>query len=148
MRRTPPPRPPWRCIWGVSRSVLADAIPSFPGLPHRQQRVAVVDGVPYVDDSKATNADSAARALGCYRRIVWIAGGVSKAGGIAPLAPFFPRLAHTLLIGRDGPALAAQLGDAPHEVVETLERAVPRRPRRRRPHRGGCGAVVARLRLV
>ena len=75
--------------FGIGRGALAAGIRSFPGLPHRQQHVATVDGIPYVDDSKATNADAAARALGCYGRIVWIAGGVSKAGGVAPLAPFF-----------------------------------------------------------
>ena len=75
---------------GVGRSVIAAGIRSFPGLPHRQQVVAMVDGIRYVDDSKATNADAAAKALGCYDRIVWIAGGVSKAGGIAPLAEYFP----------------------------------------------------------
>ena len=110
---------------GVDRAVIADGIRSFPGLPHRQQVVATVDGIRYVDDSKATNADAAAKALGCYDRIVWIAGGVSKAGGIAPLAEFFPRIAHALLIGRDGPALAADLGSVPHELSGTLEQAVP-----------------------
>ena len=111
--------------FGVPRGAIAGAIASFPGLPHRQQRVAVVDGVPYVDDSKATNADAAARALGCYQRIIWIAGGVSKAGGIAPLAPLFPRIAHALLIGRDAPLLAADLGAVPHSNPGTLEDAVP-----------------------
>ena len=110
---------------GADRAVLAEAMGSFPGLPHRQQRVATIDGVPYVDDSKATNADAAARALGCYGRIIWIVGGVSKAGGIASLAPFFPRVAHALLIGQDAAALAGQLGDVPHEIAGTLEQAVP-----------------------
>ncbi len=75
---------------GVSRASDRDGHRSFPGLPHRQQRVATVDGVRYVDDSKATNADAAARALACYDRIVWIAGGIAKAGGIAPLRRCFP----------------------------------------------------------
>ncbi len=110
---------------GLDRDAIARGIRSFPGLPHRQQHVATVDGVPYVDDSKATNADAAARALGCYRRIVWIAGGISKAGGVAPLARFFPRVAHALLIGRDGAALASELGDVPCDVLGTLEQAVP-----------------------
>jgi UDP-N-acetylmuramoylalanine--D-glutamate ligase len=110
---------------GVGQTVLADAVRSFPGLPHRQRQVATVDGVPYVDDSKATNADAVARALACYNRIVWIAGGVSKAGGIASLAPYFPRIGHALLIGRDGPVLAGQLGPVPHEIAGTLEQAVP-----------------------
>ena len=109
---------------GLDRQQIAAGLRSFPGLPHRQQLVATLGGVAYVDDSKATNADAAARALGCYGRIVWIAGGVAKAGGIAPLAPFFPRIAHALLIGQDGPALASQLGAVPHDVVGTLEHAV------------------------
>jgi UDP-N-acetylmuramoylalanine--D-glutamate ligase len=111
--------------FGVSRADLARGIASFPGLPHRQQRVAVVDGVPYVDDSKATNADAAARALGCYDRIIWIAGGIAKAGGVAPLAPFFPRIAHALLIGRDAPLLAGDLAGVPHSTPGTLEEAIP-----------------------
>ncbi len=110
---------------GVPRDDVARGIVSYPGLPHRQQRVATVDGVPYVNDSKATNADAAARALGCYGKIVWIAGGMAKAGGIAPLAPFFPRITHALLIGRDAPALATDLGDTPHTIVGTLEAAMP-----------------------
>jgi UDP-N-acetylmuramoylalanine--D-glutamate ligase len=110
---------------GVSRADVAGGITSFPGLPHRQQQVATVDGVPYVDDSKATNADAAARALGCYGRIIWIAGGIAKDGGATPLAEFFPRIAHALLIGRDAPVFAADLADVPHSIVGTLEAAVP-----------------------
>ncbi len=110
---------------GVDRATLAAAIRSFPGLPHRQQLVATVDGVDYVDDSKATNADAASRALGCYDRVVWIAGGIAKDGGIAALAPLFPRVAHAVLIGRDGPALAETLAEIPHEIAGTLEQAVP-----------------------
>ncbi len=81
----------------------------------------------FVNDSKATNADAAARALGCYPRLIWIAGGIAKAGGIAPLAPFFPAVARAFLIGRDAPLLAATLAAAgvPHEIVGTLENAVP-----------------------
>ncbi len=125
---------------GVDRATLAEGISSFPGLPHRQQHVATVDGVRYVDDSKATNADAAACALGCYDRIVWIAGGISKAGGIAPLTGYFPRIAHALLIGRDGPALAAELGDVPHELAGTLEAAVP--AARAAAARTGAGIVL------
>ena len=79
-----------------------------------------------MNDSKATNADSTARALASYDRVVWIAGGIAKEGGIAPLAPFFPRIAKAFLIGRDAPAMAAMLRDAgvAHEVVGTLEAAV------------------------
>ena len=112
---------------GISRTAVARGIASFDGLPHRQQRVAIVDGISYVDDSKATNADAAARALGCYDRLVWIAGGQAKTGGIAALTPLFPRIAHAVLIGQDAPILAAQLADAgvPHTIALTLDAAVP-----------------------
>ncbi len=112
---------------GLPREAIARGIVSFAGLPHRQQRVATVDGVGYIDDSKATNADAAARALGCYDRLVWIAGGQAKAGGIAALTPLFPRIAHAVLIGQDAPLLAAQLAEAgvPHTMAPTLDAAVP-----------------------
>lgn len=112
---------------GVARGAIAEGIASYPGLPHRQEIVAEARGVVFVNDSKATNADSAARALGSYDRMVWIAGGITKEGGIAALAPFFPRIAKAFLIGRDAPALAATLREAgvAHEVVGTLEAAVP-----------------------
>ncbi|MBV8523216.1 MAG: UDP-N-acetylmuramoyl-L-alanine--D-glutamate ligase [Acetobacteraceae bacterium] len=112
---------------GIARNEIARAIPSFPGLPHRQQRVARIRGVLFINDSKATNADAAARALGCYERIAWIAGGIAKAGGIAPLAPLFPRIERALLIGQDAPALGATLAahGVPFEISATLDRAVP-----------------------
>ncbi len=112
---------------GLADDAIAHGIASFPGLPHRQQRVATVDGIAFVNDSKATNADAASRALGCYDRLVWIAGGIAKTGGIEPLAPLFPRIAHALLIGRDAPALAATLAahGVPHTIARTLDAAVP-----------------------
>ncbi len=87
---------------------------------------ARIDGILFVNDSKATNADSTARALACYDRVVWIAGGIAKAGGIEPLAPFFPRVAKAFLIGRDAPVLAATLAahGVAHREVGTLENAV------------------------
>ena len=112
---------------GVSDAAIAHGIASFPGLPHRQQKVRSIAGVDFINDSKGTNADATARALGCYDRVVWIAGGVAKAGGIAPLAPWFPRIAHAVLIGQDAPALAATLAahGVSHEIADTLEAAVP-----------------------
>jgi UDP-N-acetylmuramoylalanine--D-glutamate ligase len=112
---------------GVSRADVAAGILSYPGLPHRQQRVGEIGGISFINDSKATNADSTARALICHDRIVWIAGGMQKEGGIEPLVEYFPRIAHALLIGRDAPEFAATLAahDVPHKVVGTLEQAVP-----------------------
>jgi len=112
---------------GLPRDAIAQGIRTFPGLPHRQERIAERHGVLFVNDSKATNADSAARALATYDRVVWIAGGIAKSGGIDSLAPYFPRIARAFLIGRDAPALAATLAahGVPHEIAFTLDAAVP-----------------------
>ncbi|MCQ8277187.1 UDP-N-acetylmuramoyl-L-alanine--D-glutamate ligase [Acetobacteraceae bacterium KSS8] len=112
---------------GLTDAQIEAGIESFAGLPHRQRVVGTVGGVSFVDDSKATNADAASRALGCYDRLVWIAGGIAKSGGIDELAPFFPRVHEALLIGRDAPLLAETLSAhaVPHRVVDTLDRAVP-----------------------
>lgn len=112
---------------GLTRAEIADGLLSFGGLPHRQEAVGASGGIRFVNDSKATNADSAARALASYPRVVWIAGGTAKDGGIASLAPYFPRIAKAFLIGRDAPAFAQTLAAAgvAHEVVGTLEDAVP-----------------------
>jgi UDP-N-acetylmuramoylalanine--D-glutamate ligase len=111
---------------GVPRSALVAGLASYPGLPHRQEKVATIGGVTFVNDSKATNADSAARALACYDRVIWIAGGTAKEGGVASLHPFFPRIARALLIGRDAAILAPQLaaGGVAFDDVATLDRAV------------------------
>jgi UDP-N-acetylmuramoylalanine--D-glutamate ligase len=111
---------------GADDAAIIRGIESFPGLAHRQEIVAVHSGIPWINDSKATNADSTAWALACHERIVWIAGGTAKDGGIESLAPYFPRIAHALLIGRDAPILATTLADhdVPHSLVGTLENAV------------------------
>lgn len=112
---------------GLSDAAIAAGIATFPGLPHRQARVGTRDGITFINDSKATNADAAARALGCYDRIVWIAGGMAKPGGIAPLAEYFPRIAHVELIGRDAPQFAETLAahGVSYHMAETLDAAVP-----------------------
>jgi UDP-N-acetylmuramoylalanine--D-glutamate ligase len=112
---------------GVSEAAIAEGIASYPGLPHRQQAIAEIGGVTFIDDSKATNADSAARAMGCYDHFIWIAGGVAKAGGIASLAPYFSRVEKAFLIGQDAEAFAAALNlhNVANAVVQSLETAVP-----------------------
>nr|WP_294556556.1 UDP-N-acetylmuramoyl-L-alanine--D-glutamate ligase [uncultured Rhodopila sp.] len=113
--------------FGATDDVIAAGLVSFPGLPHRQQRIVTIDGVTFINDSKATNADAAERALVCYDRLVWIAGGMAKEGGIEPLVPLFPRIARALLIGRDADQFAATLSrhGVPFDLVGTLEAAVP-----------------------
>jgi len=114
--------------FGAPEAAIARGLASFAGLPHRQRLVGSVDGVAFVDDSKATNADAAARALGCYERLVWIAGGIAKAGGIESLAPLFGRIAEALLVGRDAALLADTLRrhGVAHRIAGDLDQAVPR----------------------
>ena len=118
--------------WAVARALglgprqIEAGLRSFPGLPHRLERVAERDGVAFVNDSKATNADAAEKALLAFERVRWIAGGVPKAGGIAPLAPLFGRVAKAYLIGQAADEFAAQLGETPHEIAGDLATAVAR----------------------
>ncbi len=98
------------CRWlGIAREKIVEGLKSYPGLPHRQERVASVGDVTYINDSKATNADAAARALSSYRNIYWIAGGQAKEGGVAPLASYFERIRHAFLIGEASDLFAGQL---------------------------------------
>ncbi len=110
---------------GVAPASIAAAMKSFPGLAHRMQQVGRVGAIPFINDSKATNADAAEKALASFENIYWIAGGIAKAGGIAPLRPLFPRVARAYLIGQAAQSFAETIGAAmPVEQCGTLENAV------------------------
>ena len=110
---------------GYLREKILSAFESFPGLAHRMEIVAERDGVRFVNDSKATNADAASKALAAYDNIYWIAGGKPKEGGISSLANLFPRVRKAYLIGEAAEDFAATLGDTvAHEICGTLDRAV------------------------
>ena len=110
---------------GIDTAAIIAGLVSFTGLAHRQELIATIDGVAYVNDSKATNADAAAKALACYDAIYWIAGGLAKEGGITSLAPFFPRIRHAFLIGKATEEFAATLeGRAPLSRCGELGRAL------------------------
>ena len=109
---------------GLGPKAIEAAFHSFAGLPHRSQLIAERGGVRYVNDSKATNVDSAARALQAFPRIRWIVGGLGKDGGIAALAPHLGSVAKAYLIGHSARDFALQLGNTPHEISETMARAV------------------------
>ncbi|HHX91342.1 MAG TPA: UDP-N-acetylmuramoyl-L-alanine--D-glutamate ligase [Paracoccus sp.] len=111
---------------GLAPRLIGEALAGFTGLPHRSQLVAEIGGVKYVNDSKATNADSAGRALQAFGRIRWIAGGLGKDGGIAALTPHLGAVVKAYLIGHSAREFALQLGPVPHEVCETMARAVAR----------------------
>ena len=82
---------------------------TYPGLQHRQELIADRNGILFINDSKATNADAVAKALACYDNVHWIIGGQAKEGGITSLTEYFPRIAHAYLIG-----------DAANQFAETL----------------------------
>jgi UDP-N-acetylmuramoylalanine--D-glutamate ligase len=113
--------------FGIEPRVIAAAMRSFGGLPHRLERVATIGGVRFVNDSKATNADAAAQALAVYPRIYWIAGGVAKDGGVDTLAPLMPRVARAYLIGQSAGEFADALnGRTAVTLAGDLETAVKR----------------------
>ena len=99
---------------GVERERIARAFASFPGLAHRMEEVGRLGRVVFINDSKATNADAAEKALLSFHDIHWILGGRPKAGGVEPLRPLFPRVAKAYLIG-----------EAEDEFARTLAGAVP-----------------------
>ena len=110
---------------GLSPQAIQTGLRSFPGLAHRMEEVGRRGAVLFVNDSKATNADSAAQALACFNDIFWIAGGKPKTGGIESLREFFSRIRKAYLIGEAAAEFAATLGDTvPYEVSGTLDRAV------------------------
>jgi len=110
---------------GVDHRIIAQAFNTFAGLPHRLERVGTLEGVRFINDSKATNANAAAQALAVYPRVYWIAGGVAKEGGIEDLAEFFPRMAKAYLIGQSAGDFSDTLrGKVPVTMAGNLEAAV------------------------
>jgi len=110
---------------GLDPGTIMAGLRSFPGLAHRMEAVGEIDGIRFINDSKATNAQAAEQALRSFKNIYWIAGGVPKAEGIAPLAPLFPNIAKAYLIGQAEDVFAATLhGKVPSQVCGALDRAV------------------------
>jgi len=110
---------------GIEPPKIAAGLRSFPGLPHRQELVAVIEGIAYINDSKATNVDAAGKALACYETIYWIAGGQPKEGGLAGLERWFRKIAHAYLFGEAEAAFAVALnGNVPLTRCGDLSTAV------------------------
>ncbi|QIE47258.1 UDP-N-acetylmuramoyl-L-alanine--D-glutamate ligase [Pseudohalocynthiibacter aestuariivivens] len=109
---------------GLAPGVIEAALHSYPGLPHRSQVIAEAGGVTYINDSKATNVDSALKALMAFDRVRWICGGLEKEGGLSALAPALDRVAKAYVIGREAAGFAVQLDGVEAEVCTTMESAV------------------------
>ncbi len=116
--------------WAVCRSlglapkVIEDGLRDYPGLRHRCQVIGEIGGVRFVNDSKATNAESAGKALQSFENIRWIVGGQAKEGGIESLRGLFERVTKAYVIGESAAAFSATLGAVPHEISGTLEVAL------------------------
>jgi|TARA_B110000908_G_scaffold118855_1_gene139267 UDP-N-acetylmuramoylalanine--D-glutamate ligase len=108
---------------GLAPRVIEAAFHTFGGLPHRSQTIAEADGVRYVNDSKATNVDSAAKALQAFKNIRWICGGLQKEGGVEPLNDVSGDVIKAYVIGREAAQFAMQLS-AETQVCTTMADAV------------------------
>jgi UDP-N-acetylmuramoylalanine--D-glutamate ligase len=107
---------------GLDETQIQAGLRSFPGLAHRMELVSSRERVLFVNDSKATNADAAEKALLSFRDIHWIIGGKAKEGGIEPLRPLFDRVAKAYLIGASAADFARTLeGVVAYEQCGTLD---------------------------
>jgi UDP-N-acetylmuramoylalanine--D-glutamate ligase len=112
-------------VLGIDEAIIEKALRTYPGLPHRMERVRERRGVLYVNDSKATNPTSTAPALAAYPAIHWILGGQAKTRDLDACAPHFGHVRAAYTIGEAGPMFAALLKDAmPVSECELLENAV------------------------
>ncbi len=109
---------------GVASKTIISALYSFGGLAHRMENLGQIGSVQVVNDSKATNADAATRALASFSNIYWIAGGQAKEDDLTSVLPFLDRVQHTYLIGQDGPKMAKTLKEhGQTHICKTLNRA-------------------------
>ena len=109
----------------VDLPTIEAAMKTYPGLPHRMERVAEISGVAYVNDSKGTNTAASAPALAAFDNIHWILGGLAKEPGLGECEAELRHVKAAYTIGKAGPDFAALLeGRVPVEQCETLDRAV------------------------
>lgn len=111
---------------GVAPRLIEAAFHSFAGLPHRSQTIAEIDGVRYVNDSKATNVDAAAKALAAFDKVRWICGGLEKEGGVDALLPATGGVIKAYVIGREAVNFALHLRGVDTEVCTDMATAVAR----------------------
>ena len=112
---------------GLSDDQIAAGFRSYPGLKHRMEELGRIGRVVFINDSKATNADSTEKALTSFRDIFWILGGKAKEGGIESLRRYFPNIAKAYLIGEASDLFAATFDDdgrVTYERSGTLDKAV------------------------
>lgn len=113
-------------LLGISHDSIIDAIKTFEGLQHRQYLARVINGIPYINDSKATNAEATKMALKPYRNIIWIVGGRQKEGGISPLGDELKNVETAYLFGEAAQEFSKSLKSrgVETEIFETLDEAL------------------------
>lgn len=132
---------------GIESECIIEAIKSYPGLPHRQYPVRVINGVPYINDSKATNAEAAGKALACNQNIYWIIGGKAKDGGLKGLEIYKDSIKHAFLIGEASDDFSRWLDQYGLDYTKcgTLDKAVKAAHNMAQDQRGqpgGAGCVL------
>lgn len=112
--------------YGINREDFVSALMNFKSLDHRQQFIRSIDGVQYINDSKATNVDSVEHALKRFDNIIWILGGIAKEDGIELLTKYFHKIKYALLIGQIAEKWSQLLTDngVPNVIAGTLDKAV------------------------
>ena len=113
-------------LFDIAPQDILDAVKSYPGLAHRQFPVRVINGVAYINDSKATNAEAAGKALACHKNIYWIVGGRPKEGGLSGLEQYAGSIKHAFLIGEAADDFAAWMENhqIPHHISGDLGTAL------------------------
>ncbi len=110
---------------GLNDEQINDGIASFTGLPHRLQPAGRFKHIQFINDSKATNAEAAAKALASFTHIHWCAGGLAKADGLSACLPHLRHVQHGYFYGECAPqfeqAVAGTITTSQHQ---TLEQAV------------------------
>lgn len=132
---------------GLTAAEIAAGFASYPGLAHRMEEIGRIGRIVFINDSKATNADSTEKALTSFRDIFWILGGKAKEGGIESLRRYFPNIAKAYLIGAASDLFAATFEDAggvAYERSGALDVAVAHATRDARAH-GGEGEIAVLL---
>jgi UDP-N-acetylmuramoylalanine--D-glutamate ligase len=113
-------------LLGLDSNRIVEAILSFKGLPHRQYQLGVYDNVTFINDSKATNAEAASKALCSYSNIYWIVGGRPKQGGLKGLEPYMGNVKHAFIIGEAQEDFSVWFDKQkiPFSLEHTIEKAV------------------------
>lgn len=136
-----------RHVYGYAPQDIAVRITSFEGLAHRQQTIRIINGIAYINDSKATNADAASKALACYKNIYWIAGGLPKDGGLSGVENLMDRVKHAFLIGQAAPEFSAWMTKfkVPHSMCGTIDEALAKAHLMAQDNRGEPGGAATVL---